>query len=76
MTPYSPNALISVPAGLVQSPGSVIVAEVEFEYDSTVGVVFDASQTLTDVFYLRPRRVTQIARVRDTDPGTGFSPSS
>jgi Flp pilus assembly protein TadG len=76
MTPYAANALITVPAGLVPSPGSVIVAEVEFEYESTVGFVLDASQTLTDVFYLRPRRVTQIARVRDTDPGTGFGPSS
>jgi len=76
MTPYATDALITVPPGLVPSPGSVIVAEVEFEYESTVGFVLDASQTLSDVFYLRPRRVTQIARVHDTDPGTGFGPSS
>lgn len=74
MTPYTTNTLISVPAGLVPSPGSVIVAEVEFEYESPVGFVLDGSQTLTDVFYLRPRRVTQIARETDSDPGTGFGP--
>lgn len=76
MTPYSEDALITVPAGLVPSPGSVIVAEVEFEYESTVGFVLDGSRTLTDSFYLRPRRVTQIGRVRDADPGTGFGPAS
>jgi len=76
LTPYTEDALITVPAGLVPSPGSVIVAEVEFEYESSVGFVLDASQTLTDTFYLRPRRVTEIGRVRDADPGTGFGPAS
>jgi Flp pilus assembly protein TadG len=74
--PYTEGALITVPEGLVPSPGSVIVAEVEFEYESTLGVVLDASQTLKDVFYLRPRRVTQIARTNDADPATGFGPGS
>jgi Flp pilus assembly protein TadG len=76
ITPYTEDALITVPAGLVPSPGSVIVAEVEFEYESSVAFVLDASQTLKDVFYLRPRRVTKIARVRDGDADTGFGPSS
>ena len=73
---YTPDTLITVPNGLVPSPGSVIVAEVEFEYESTLGVVLDSSQTLKDVFYLRPRRVTQIARSTDADPATGFGPAS
>lgn len=76
MTPYTEDALITVPTGLVPSPGSVIVAEVEFEYDSTLGVVFDASRTLKDVFYLRPRRVTIIDRTHGNDPNTGFGPGS
>lgn len=76
MTPYTKNALITVPAGLVPSPGSVIVAEVEYTYESDIGFVVDASQTLEDVFYLRPRRVTQIARTNDADPATGFGPAS
>jgi len=76
MTAYTEDALITVPAGLVPTPGSVIVAEVEFEYTSSLGFVLDTSQTLTDVFYLRPRRVTEIGRVRDGDEDTGFGPSS
>ncbi|MGA1343669.1 MAG: TadE/TadG family type IV pilus assembly protein [Hyphomonas sp.] len=76
MTAYSENALITVPEGLVTSPGSVIVAEVEFDYESTVGLVLDASQTLEDTFYLRPRRVNTINRVRDGNAATGFGPSS
>lgn len=76
MTPYTANALITVPVGLVPSPGSVIVAEVEFAYESDLAFVLDGSRTLKDVFYLRPRRVTQIGRSVDGNPATGFGPSS
>lgn len=76
ITPYAPNALITVPAGLVPSPGSVIVAEVEFDYESTLGVIIDGSQTLKDAFYLRPRSGNTITRVQDNDPDTGFGPGS
>ncbi|MEX1249574.1 MAG: TadE/TadG family type IV pilus assembly protein [Hyphomonas sp.] len=65
MSAYAEDAVITVPEGLVTSPGSVIIAEVEFEYESPVGFVLDTSRTLTDTFYLRPRRVTQIGRVHD-----------
>jgi Flp pilus assembly protein TadG len=74
--PYSEDALITVPPGLVTTPGSVIVSEVEFEYESSIGFVINTSRTLKDTFYLRPRRVTVINRTVDGDPGTGFGPSS
>jgi hypothetical protein len=76
MSPHAEDSLITVPAGLVPTPGSVIVAEIEFDYDSQIGMVLDTSRTLTDVFYLRPRRTTTIERVRDADDATGFGPSS
>lgn len=76
MAPYTVNALITVPAGLVTTPGSVIVAEVEFEYESSIGLVLSTSRTLKDVFYLRPRRVTTINRTADGDNQTGFGPAS
>ncbi len=76
MTPYAPNTAITIPAGIVVSPGSVIVAEVEFDYVSSVGMVLDASRTVKDTFYLRPRRVSSIARSYDADPATGFGPAS
>lgn len=74
--PYAPNTAITIPAGLVVSPGSVIVAEVEFDYESSVGMVLDASRTVKDTFYLRPRRVSSIERSTDADPATGFGPAS
>lgn len=74
--PYTPNATITVPAGLVPSPGSVIIAEVEFDYESRLGFVLNTSRTVKDVFYLRPRRVSSIPRVKDGDDKTGFGPAS
>lgn len=74
--PYTENTTISIPEGLVPTPGSVIVAEVEFDYESRVGFVLDASRTVEDVFYLRPRRVTSITRTHDNDDATGFGPAS
>lgn len=74
--PYTPNATITVPTGLVPSPGSVIVAEVEYDYQSQVGFILSTSRTVKDVFYLRPRRVTSIPRVKDNDDNTGFGPQS
>jgi hypothetical protein len=65
-----------MPAGLVPSPGSVIVAEVEYDYESSFGLVLDASREVSDTFYLRPRRVSSIARTNDANPATGFGPAS
>ena len=76
ITPYTTNAVITVPPGLVATPGSVIVSEVQFDYESTVGIVLNTSRTLKDTFYLRPRRVTVINRTVDGDPATGFGPTS
>lgn len=73
---YTKGANITVPAGLVPSPGSVVVAEVEYDYQSKVGFVLDTSRTVKDTFYLRPRRVTSIPRVNDNDDNTGFGPKS
>ncbi len=76
MSAYAEDALITIPAGLVASPGSVIVAEVEYDYESSFGVVLDASRTVKDTFYLRPRRVSSIERTNDANPATGFGPAS
>ena len=73
---YAANANITLPEGLVPSPGSVIVAEVEFDYESRIGFVLNTSRVVKDTFYLRPRRVTSIPRVKDNDDATGFGPQS
>jgi Flp pilus assembly protein TadG len=76
MSAYAEDSLITVPSGLVPTPGSVIVAEIEFDYESQIGFMIDTSRTVGDIFYLRPRRTTTITRQRDADDNTGFGPSS
>ena len=61
-SPYAQGTPISVPDNLIPSGGSVIFAEVEYDYSSDIGYVIDNTRVLTDQFYLRPRRVDQVAR--------------
>jgi hypothetical protein len=70
MSALSPGSTVAVPAGIIPSPGSVILAEVEYDYTGTFGYVIDTSRVIADKFYLRPRRVNTIPRVTDNDPAT------
>ncbi len=56
------NSIVSVPAGLVAVGGSVILAEVSYNYSSPTGHLIYGSVPLSDKFYLHPRRTAQIAR--------------
>ena len=77
MTPRAVNSIVNVPEGIVPSPGSVILTEVEYDYSSGFGFVIDTSMTITDSFYLRPRRVSNIERIRDSGGGPpAFGPTS
>jgi len=59
------------------SPGSIIMAEVSYEYQSEFGYIVSTSKTISDKFYLRPRRVSEIARVSKAGPGSNpFGPTS
>jgi Flp pilus assembly protein TadG len=73
----SKGSAIAVPANIVSPGGSVIFAEVEVRYDSTFSDFFSNMQstfsgsldkgmksgwTLSDEFYLRPRRSISITR--------------
>lgn len=76
MTPLTTDSTIVVPANLVPSGGTVILAEIEYDYDSVLGYFFTSSKLLKDKFYLRPRRVDAIAR-KPGDPAyacTQFAP--
>jgi Flp pilus assembly protein TadG len=59
------NAVVTLPTGLVVSGsgGSVILAEVTYNYSSPTGHLIYGSVPLSDKFYLHPRRVAQIPRV-------------
>lgn len=75
--PLPEGTTVVVPNGIVSSPGSVILSEVEYDYTNQFGYIVDFSGTLSDSFYLRPRRVEEIARVRDGgDDSPGFGPQS
>ena len=65
LLPYEEDSVIVVPNDLVPDNGSVIYAEVEFDYESRLGYFITTKKTLRDEFYLRPRRVTHVARTDD-----------
>jgi len=74
MAAYAPGDTVVVPAGIVPTPGSIILSEVQYDYKSSFGGMIDLSKTISDQFYLRPRRVSAIAR--ETDGGNPFGPTS
>jgi Flp pilus assembly protein TadG len=58
----SKNSIVSIPSGLVADGGSIIYAEVSYEYFLPAGHLIYGSITMTDEFFVRPRRVSQISR--------------
>ena len=69
MPEYTVDQVLTVPANIIQEDGSVILAEIEYDYESKIGGLFTTKQTLTDRFYLRPRRVDLVSR-NETSPFT------
>ena len=61
-SPRAVGSAVSVPAGLVAANGSVVLAEVVYNYSSPAGHLIIGSIPLTDKFYLHPRRIAKIAR--------------
>ncbi len=59
-TPYSTGAAMTVPAGLITSGGSVILAEVSYNYTSPFTYIIHSPIMMTDSFYTHPRRIAQI----------------
>lgn len=60
MTAYSPGTSVTVPNGLLSNGQSVIFAEVSYDYKSTLGFFLPTAKTLSEEFYLRPRRVDAV----------------
>lgn len=61
-TPHAENAAFPLPEGLTQPFSSVIVAEVRYDYQPTVGEYITGGITLTETFYLRPRRSLTVVK--------------
>ncbi|HVV64451.1 MAG TPA: TadE/TadG family type IV pilus assembly protein [Rhizomicrobium sp.] len=55
---------VTVPTGLITTGGSVIMAEVTYNYTTPSNYLINMPITMTDVFYSHPRRVPQITRTR------------
>ncbi|MFN4023435.1 MAG: TadE/TadG family type IV pilus assembly protein [Hyphomonas sp.] len=72
IAPRAVNSLVTVPDGIVPSPGAIILTEVEYDYQSNIGFVLSEPMTMKDRFYLRPRRVHVIDRVGNSG---AFGPS-
>ena len=64
-SPLSEGSDFSVPTGLTQAFSSVIVAQVSYTYTSPVGEFLTGGITLTDTFYLRPRRSLKVEKTDD-----------
>jgi Flp pilus assembly protein TadG len=64
-SPYVPGspAPSFIPSAVVPPNTSVIVAEVSFTYQTFFGMYLNKGGTVSDVFYLRPRRSVQVDRV-------------
>jgi len=62
-TPRAVDSFVTVPQGLVSSGGSIIFAEIKHFYTSPAGELIYGTIELNDQFYVRPRRVLQVARV-------------
>lgn len=57
------SQISELPEDLVPAGSSLIVAEVTYPYDSGLDFLPSAKRTITDRFYLRPRRTNHIIRV-------------
>ncbi|MEM9841393.1 MAG: TadE/TadG family type IV pilus assembly protein [Pseudomonadota bacterium] len=72
-TPYTvdQDLTATVPNNIIPTAGTIIMAEMSYEFQSNIGFFFSQPKTLGDTFYLRPRRVDAITRT--DDPGKNFT---
>lgn len=59
-TPRSSVSGVTIPAGMIEAGGSVILAEVTYEYDSILSKFVGQNFELDDAFFLRPRQVAVV----------------
>lgn len=64
LSPYNTDEVVVIPANLIPTAGTIVMAEIEYDYTSGIGYFFSSSKKLSDKFYLRPRRVDSITRDR------------
>ena len=62
MSVWSPGRVVEIPGNLAPAGGTLVVAEFEYPYKSPFGFFITTEKTLSETFYLRPRRVDSITR--------------
>jgi len=60
MTALGTNAVVTIPAGMIVNGESVVMSEVTYDYQSTLGNLLPVPTRFRHVFYLRPRLVNAI----------------
>lgn len=61
-TAHGAGSDFELPEGLTQAFSSVIIAEVTYTYTSPVGEYIQGPMSITDTYYLRPRKVTKVVK--------------
>ena len=64
-TARTANSVVTVPTGIIVpgGGGSVILSEVTYNYGSPISGYFVKNLTMTNIFYSKPRLVSQISLV-------------
>ena len=62
MAPYSEGSSISIPGGVLEPNRSVIMVEVDYQYDTMFGELGVSQFNISEIFYLRPRRSIVVSR--------------
>lgn len=62
-TAHASESAFTLPTGLTQPFSSVIVAEVTYMYDPPVGQFLTGGITMTETFYLKPRRSLEVEKL-------------
>ncbi len=78
MDALSAGDTVTLPPGILPAGASVVVAEVSYDFDSSLGYFIPGTKELSDRFFLRPRQVETIDFI-GTETGTTsttWAPSS
>lgn len=57
------GSTVTLPAGLITSGLSVVMAEVTYSYEADYGIFTSEPSVITETFYLKPRRVLKVDRI-------------
>ncbi len=70
MPAYASGKELTVNAGIMPNDGSVIFAEIEYNYDTPFQYVISSASKLTQHFYLRPRQANKVSWIGSkSNPG-------